>query len=349
MARWGKILALGLLWAIGGWASHASGDSFAGGGASFHWGSTSVDSQFQFSWGLERINAPEAWRTTQGNESVIVAVLDSGIDRSHPSLEGRLWSNLGEIPHNNIDDDQNGYVDDIHGWDFQDGDADSLSGTNIYKHGTFTAGLIAALSNETGIAGVAPNVVLMDVRILDSGNRFKYREWPQLTSAIYYAMDNGADVINLSIFSNERPPNTFHQAIIEAVEAGIIIVGATGNNSSSVQYPGKYNEVIAVSAIDKDNQIAIYSNSGIETEFAAPGSDVESLLPNNGFGTSSGTSWATAHVSGAVALLLSHRSDTSLDHIRQILRNSIADLGEAGFDKYFGYGLIDAAAMLLNN
>lgn len=346
MAGWVRLLGLVLLWAIGVWASTTTEDSFVGAGASLLFGLSTTQPDSEYGWGIERINAPQAWQTTQGSEDVIVAVIDSGIDRSHPALSGRLWINDDEIPNNGLDDDLNGYIDDLHGWDFQDDDADSLTGSSIYHHGTFVAGLIAALNTKPGISGVAPNVVLMDIRILDSRNRFKHREWPQLTAAVRYAIDNGADVVNLSIFSNALPPNEFHQAIIDAVNAGIVVVGAVGNSSSSVQYPGRYDEVIAISAIDRSNAIASYSNSGPETEFAAPGTDVESILPNGSFGTSSGTSWATAYTSGSIALLLSLRPDLSPEEIKAALRSSAEDLGPNGFDDSFGFGLIDAAAIL---
>ena len=178
-------------------------------GANIGTQSTAPQPSSSFSWGLEKIHAPEAWQTTRGSEEVIIAVLDSGIDYLHPELQGRLWRNIYEIPNNHIDDDNNGFVDDIHGWDFQDDDNDTLSGSAIHYHGTFVAGLIAAQVNETGIAGVAPNVQLMDLRILDHRNRFKRRDWPALTEAVHYAIDHGANIINLSIFSNEEPPLGF--------------------------------------------------------------------------------------------------------------------------------------------
>ena len=321
-------------------------NQIAGAGANIDTHTTAPEPSASFSWGLERINAPRAWQTTRGSEEVIVAILDSGIDYQHLDLADSIWTNTDEIPNNGIDDDANGYVDDINGWDFQDSDNDSLSGSLIHYHGTFVAGLIAAQVSETAIAGVAPNVQLMDLRILDRRNRFKRRDWPSITSAVHYAIDNGAQVINLSIFSNEEPPVEFHNALRRAIAQNVVVVGATGNSAPEVQYPGRYDEVLAIGAIDAENNIATYSVAGPQVAFVAPGSSVDSLMPNNTYGNSSGTSWSAAYVSGAIALLLSVHPDISRREIMDSLIMSSEDLGSAGPDEDFGYGLIDAEKLL---
>jgi len=321
-------------------------DRYVGSGANTQSSEAETSRTGQYSWGLEKINAPEAWQVTQGDHNIIVAVMDSGIDNNHPELSENIWTNLNEIPGNNIDDDNNGYVDDIHGWDFQDNDNFSLSGSALHHHGTFTAGLIAARVNETQIAGVAPNVRLMDLRVLDHRNRFKRKEWPQLTAALNYAIDNGARVINMSFTSNEEPPAEFRNALRRAVASNIVIVGATGNYSPEVQFPGRFEEVLTISAIDQNSEIAPFSVDGPEVDFVAPGVDVESLMPGQSYGMSSGTSWASAYVSGAIALLLSIDPSMSLAEVTQALKQSSLELGTQGRDDIFGYGLINAALLL---
>lgn len=296
-----------------------------------------------FRWGLKKIEVPQAWEVTQGSDDMVVAVIDSGIDRNHPALKGRMWINQDEIPENNIDDDNNGYIDDVYGWDFRDNDNDSLKGTSIHWHGTFIAGLIAANIDSSGIIGVAPHVRIMDLRFLASNNYFWESDWDEFTEAVNYAVDNGAAIINLSIYSYRAPPPDFHRAIKRAVANGIIVVGIAGNDSSSIQYPGKYDEVIAVSAIDKADKLASYSNFGPEVELAGPGTEVNSILPGGRYGRSSGTSLAAAHVTGTIALLLSLHPDLSLPQVREALAHSSRDLGKPGRDERFGYGLVNAA------
>ena len=295
-------------------------------------------------WGLRSLDAPTAWQTTRGSRNTVVAVIDSGIDRTHPALAGRLWQNPNEIAGNGVDDDGNGYVDDIHGWDFRDADNDALSGSPFHPHGTFVAGLIAATVDATGVGGVAPDVRLMDLRFLDARNAFRQGDWPRFTAAVDYAVGNGADVINLSVTARDEPPPAFRQALRRAVDEGIVIVGAVGNRTSHVSYPAKYPEVIAVTAIDAGDRIAYFSNAGPEVELAAPGSRVTSLHPDKGVQSGSGTSFAAAHVSGAVALLHSLNPQLSVVGARRLLHRGARDLGEAGRDERFGFGVADAAA-----
>jgi subtilisin family serine protease len=322
-------------------AERAAGQGGAGGKAQV------LDiADISFRWGLKKIKAPQAWEMTQGLDDIVVAVIDSGIDHSHISLAGRMWINQDEIPKNNMDDDNNGYIDDVYGWDFRDNDNDSLRGTSIHWHGTFVAGLIAANVDPSGIIGVAPQIKIMDLRFLSSNNYFWESDWDKFIEAVNYAVDNGADIINLSIYSYKTPPPDFHQAIKRAIEHGIIIIGIAGNNSSSVRYPGKYDEVIAVSAIDETDRLASYSNFGPEVEIAGPGTDVSSIVAGGGYGRSSGTSFAAAHLTGTIALLLSLHPDLSLAQLRDVLAHSSHDLGSPGRDEKFGYGLVNAANAL---
>jgi len=159
----------------------------------------------------------------------VVAVIDSGIDTSIPQLRESLWINEDEIPDNGIDDDRNGYVDDIHGWDFRDNDNSSLMGSSLHWHGTFSAGIIAARPGETPIVGIAPGVKIMDVRFLNSRNQFLSSDWQTFAEAIDYAVNNGARIINMSVYANGRPPDYFEAALQRAAARGVLVVGITGN------------------------------------------------------------------------------------------------------------------------
>ena len=299
-------------------------------------------SQQPVNWGISRINAPQAWHITHGSKDIIIAWIDSGVDFSIPQLAVSMWVNEDEIPENGIDDDRNGYVDDIHGWDFRDNDNSSLLGTKLHWHGTFTASIIAAWPGDNAIVGIAPGVKIMDLRFLDSKNLFYGSDWKKFAQAINYAVDNGARIINLSVYANAKPPSVLEQAFRRAAQRGVIIVGIAGNDGTAqVSYPGKYDSVIAVSATDRNDQLARFSNYGSEVTVTAPGEKITSLFPGGIAGTSSGTSFAAPHVTGALALILSVNPSMAADQALAILEGSAMDLGSQGRDRQFGYGLIN--------
>ena len=296
-----------------------------------------------FSWNIERIEAPKAWERTAGSQDIVVAVIDSGIDTTLPQLAEKIWINPGEIKGNRIDDDGNGYIDDIHGWDFRDNDSSSLAGSKIYWHGTFVAGIIAAQPGMGKVAGVAPGIRIMDLRFLDSKNRFYGSDWKKFAKAVDYAVDNGARIINLSVYTNGKPPLILEQALHRAVQHGVIVVGIAGNDSEpQVCYPAKYASVLAVSATDRDDHLADFSNYGTEVSVAAPGEKITSFFPGGAVGTSSGTSFSAPHVSGTLALILSCNPDLSPSQAVDLLKQTSVDLGNCGCDCQFGAGLIDA-------
>ncbi|MHA2031438.1 MAG: S8 family serine peptidase [Candidatus Kariarchaeaceae archaeon] len=304
-------------------------------------------------WNLQDVGIPEAWEYTTGSSEIIVAIIDSGVDLTHPDLVNSSWINPGEIPSNGWDDDQNGYIDDIVGWDFcgdnpsEDNDPSPPPSTSASKHGTFIAGLIAGDNDNNLFVGVAPNVKIMNLRFLRSDLGFLFSDWPNLVAAIDYAVDNGAKVINLSLQANGIPPNYVHEAIQRAYAAGVIIVSVTGNNEDHVTYPGNYSEVIAVSATNSSREIAEFSSPGDQNEICAPGKDVYSISGYLSYVvTGSGTSYATPLVSGAIALLLSLNSSLNTTEIRDLLHESSIDLGEIGKDPIFGYGLLNIPALL---
>jgi len=294
-------------------------------------------------WGIRSINATKAWNTTKGSEEVVVAVIDSGIEYSLSSIKDNMWVNEKEIPGDGMDNDENGYVDDVHGWDFWDDDTCAVNGSSINYHGTFVAGIIAATPDETtGIAGVAPGVRLMDLRVLDNQGQLYTTDWSKLVDAINYAIDNGADIINLSIYSTLTPPDFVHESVKQAIESGVLIVGIPGNGGEKVQYFGQWEEILTVGAVDREGSAWNYSNHGSSVDLVGPGVDVLSLTPEGKVESRSGTSFAAAHVAGTAALVLSIQPDLSVSELTEILQESAKDLLEPGYDPKTGYGLVDA-------
>jgi len=340
--RWLTICSTGLfiLWLAFAWTQ----DARVAGGAGTFGGAVPADAAASsLPWGVERIDAPEAWKATTGSSSVVVAVIDSGIDTGVPQLVDRLWTNLGEVPNNGVDDDGNGYVDDVHGWDFRDSDNSALIGSDLHWHGTFVAGIIAAPPESEAVGGVAPGVRIMDVRFLDSKNLFYGGDWKAFTAAVDYAVDNGADIINMSIYADAKPPHSFERALQRAADRGVIIVGISGNRGrDKVCYPGSLSTVLAVSATDQDDRLPYFSNHGEGVAFAAPGEAISSITPGGKAMISSGTSFAAPHVAGTLALILSASPGITPQQALARLAETAVDLGASGHDEQFGAGRIDA-------
>ena len=309
------------------------------------------------------IHTSGAWKITNGSKDVTVAVIDSGIDFSHSELINVAWVNEDEIDDNGIDDDGNGYIDDVNGWDFVFND--SNPGPDfpdyVHWHATFIAGLIAAPLNSLGPVGIAPNVSIMDVRVLNAAN-YAGTTYEGLGDAIRYAVDNGADVINLSLHYYDAN-DTYYDDIQYAVSQNVAVVSITGNTYPPTggreykSYPGGYDEVITVGATDSHgDSISDYSNYGEWTEIVAPvGNDSElrhiySTVPFYTYGTSygwgTGTSFACPQVSAVIALMKSYNSTMPISEMRTILQETATDLYTPGKDIYSGYGLLNASAAL---
>ena len=321
---------------------------------------TPNDPRYSDQWNLKVMNLPKAWNIEQGKPCVTVAVVDSGIQREHPEFHNQLWQNPGEIASNDIDDDENGYVDDINGWDFSD--APSLQGIGDWKkrdnvpddetgHGTQVAGIIGAeANNRIGIAGVAWGCRLMPLRSgfrHISGGAFLQND--DVAAAIVYAADNGADVINLSLGDTV---NAFliQDAVEYAYNRGCILVAAAGNSSEpGAYYPAALEKVLSVAALDRNNQLGS-SNFGASIDIAAPGEEilttdinVDQSTAGLGYGYKSGTSMAAAHVSGVAALLISANSSCSNTEIQQWLTGTARNLS---ITPLVGAGIVDAHAAL---
>lgn len=274
------------------------------------------------------IGAQDAWGVVTGNANVIVAVIDSGIDASHPDLEANIFHNSGETPGNGTDDDGNGLVDDATGFDF---DANTADVTDTIGHGTNLAGVIGAVGNNgVGIAGINWNVKLLPLKITDGAGKASLAA---AVEAINYAIANHAKVINASwVMSLSTPDkiNLLQTAVQNAVSAGIVFVAAAGNNGgqdidATPLFPASFDipGVITVGAVDTDRALASFSNVGAgSVDLAAPGAGILSTAPGGGFVSSAGTSIATSVVSGAAALLFSQKPSLSPAEARTVLMDS---------------------------
>ena len=305
-------------------------------------------------WSLTRIGLPEAWNVTTGSPGIIIAVVDSGLYLGHPDLTGKVWANSGEIPGNQIDDDANGKVDDVHGWHFYQQwtpggyiPAGNAEVTDDYGHGTHVAGIAAAAANNgIGIAGISWGARVMPVKVLDQYGNGWYSD---IAAGIVFAADNGAKIINLSLGGAAASP-TLCRAAAYAHQKGALLVAAAGNAGAAVLYPAACDGVLAVAATDRADQRASFSNYGSQVDLAAPGVDIYSTWPwLDGYFTMSGTSMAAPHVSGVAALVWSRWSAWTDTEVSRRIMETAVDVDASGWDPYTGWGRLDAAAALASS
>ncbi len=267
---------------------------------------TTNDTHFPLQWPLSAIAAPSGWDLAGQAAPVTVAVVDTGVDTSHPDLAGRVWTNPDEIAGNGIDDDGNGYVDDVGGWNFYDWNNQVYNAVDGDSHGTHVAGIIAARrGNGIGIAGVADNARIMPLKFLKPGGGYT----SDAIVAIQYAVDEGASVINAS-WGGTGYSQALCDAIAQAGAAGVTFVAAAGNagadNDTAPMWPSNCptSSLIGVAATGTDDGLAAFSNRGAtKVDVGAPGVDVLSTIPGGGYGYKSGTSMAAPVVSGIAAAL----------------------------------------------
>lgn len=334
-----------------------------------YYGTTGAWGQDQWDlWGLEKLQMEPAWDITKG-AGVLVAVVDTGIDFTHPELAGNTWVNPGEsgpLSGNGIDDDGNGYVDDYRGWDFGNNDNDP---TDDYGHGTHVAGTIAALGNNaSGVIGVAYEAKIMSVKVFEQGSATN----EQLAQGIVYAAANNAKVSNLSFGGCCGRSKVMEDAINYSHDTkNQVVVVASGNASNYVGspeygfYPANVRKAITVGAVDNYDQRVYFSNIGVKLDVAAPGGgfqiDLHNILSLKTSGTNvfypslfvgsnylrlSGTSMAAPHVSGVAALVLAQHPEFTPEQVRQTLRRGALNILAAGFDWETGYGLVNAPGAL---
>ena len=295
---------------------------------------TAQDPYRSYQWHLDDVGAPAAWDLGQTGQGTIVAVIDTGVAAGG----------------------SDGFASLLDGYDFVDDDSNA---DDEHGHGTHVAGTIAqATNNGIGGAGVAPDASILPVRVLGpDGSGYT----SDVVAGILWAVAEGADVINLSLGSTSAS-TAEELALAAAVEAGVLVVAATGNDGfdSSLNYPAAYDDALAVAAVDAAGERTWYSNAGSGVDLAAPGGDTSVDLNNDGYGDGvlqetrsggqwgyyffQGTSMATPHVAGAAALLMG--AGASAEEARELLQDSAVDRGEAGLDTEYGHGLIDVEAAL---
>ena len=274
-------------------------------------------------WGLNAVGAPEAWAAGYTGEGITVAVVDTGVDLDHPDLSANLFVNSGEIAGNGIDDDGNGFVDDVHGYDFAGRDADP---NDVHGHGTHVAGTIAADDNGFGATGVAPDAKILPIKVLgDNGSGSSL----DVAAGIRYAADMGAHVINLSLGGGYS--SAIESAISYAQSIGSFVVAAAGNEYASVpgfpaQFSNSYSNVISVGAYDSQGNSAAFSNgvgSSGAIQVDAPGVGVFSTYVGGRYASMSGTSMAAPHVAGIAALTLSADPTLTSSALRELLVSGV--------------------------
>jgi thermitase len=272
------------------------------------------DPYWSAQWGPQKIEADWAWNTTTGNRSILVAVVDTGIDYNHPDIAANYNAN---------------------GYDWVNNNANPMDDNG---HGTHCAGIIAAvINNSLGVAGMA-QVQIMAEKGLDA-NGTGYED--NLASAIYDAVEKGARILSLS-WGSDQDSQLIHEAIQYAYSQNVLIVAAAGNQASDTKfYPAAYDEVVAVTATDQFDYPAAFSNYGSWIELSAPGVQILSTFPNDSCIQMSGTSMACPHVAGLAALVWSQFPNATRDWVRAQIRYTADDLGSPGFDPFYGYGRIN--------
>jgi len=277
------------------------------------------DPSWSLQWGASKIQADYAWNMTRGERSILVAVIDTGIDWKHPDLTANY------VPL---------------GYDWTNDDPDPM---DDHGHGTHVAGIISAvINNSLGIAGLA-QVQIMAEKALD---RYGYGYEDDLANAIIHAVDQGAHILSNS-WGGDTDSQLIHNAIKYAYDRDVLIIAAAGNmGTSQKMYPAAYPEVIAVTATDESDRRASFSSFGDWVELAAPGVDIYSTVLGYSYGYKSGTSMAAPHVSGVAALIWSCFPNLTSHQVRLHLRHTADDLGNSGFDVYYGYGRVNARKAL---
>jgi subtilisin family serine protease len=269
-------------------------------------------------WNIDRVDAEISWGISTG-DPVKVGVIDTGIDLKHPDLQANIKGGFNAINPLKSPNDDNG-------------------------HGTHVAGIIAALNNSIGVIGVGPNIDLYAIKVLNANGSGYLSD---VIEGLDWAVANGMQVVNMSL-GTSQDVQSFHEAVMNAYNAGVTIVAAAGNSGGAVVYPAAYPEVIAVSATDQNNQIASWSSRGPEVDLAAPGVNIYSTYKGQSYATLSGTSMAAPHVSGAAALVIdTKKCDLNLDNVctpaevQQRLEQTAIDLGTPGKDYLYGSGLVN--------
>ena len=293
-------------------------------------------------WNVGHLRVDTAWDTTRGSSSVLVAVIDTGCERTHADLAANIWVNPGEIPNNSIDDDNDGLVDDVSGWDFVDNDPvpEDTAG-----HGTACAGIIGAVQdNGIGVTGLAPLCKLLPLKACNPAG-YLYDSY--VVPALLYAADRGAKVISMSFYGDDVTPAE-RDAIEYCWAHGALPIAAAGNDFQTYPYyPGAYEHTLAVGSHNSSDLKSSFSNWGSWVDVAAPGEGISTTLPNGGYTTTfAGTSAACPNVAGVAALLFSARPGATHAEVRAAIEDTAIGLAQPPYGAWANYGRVDAQAAL---
>ncbi|MBN2728854.1 MAG: S8 family serine peptidase, partial [Bacteroidales bacterium] len=298
-------------------------------------------------WGLYKINAGMAWDYSLGSSTIKVAVVDNAMQMAHPDLTNAWWTNPGEIPSNGIDDDGNGYIDDVNGYDVADDDNNPNPPSTSFDHGTHVSGTVgASTNNNTGVASIGYGVSVIPVK--STNNTAIPTSVTNGYDGIIYAANCGADVINMS-WGGYSYSTTGQNIINYAYGLGCILVAAAGNDDiTTSHYPSSYNNVISVASTSTNDSKSSFSNYGSDIDVSAPGSFIYSTLPNNTYGYMSGTSMASPMVAGLCGLMLSLNPGLTQSDIQTCLENSCDDIDaqNPSYINQLGAGRINAEAAM---
>ena len=301
------------------------------------------------------MNIVPAWKkydAKSGKRQVIVALIDTGVDITHPELSGSIWTNTGEIPGDGIDNDGNGYIDDVYGWNFYDNNAQVFTGTDD-NHGTHSAGTIAAARNGVGTVGICDPAYVKIMVIKTLGTSSGVGTVSNVVKAIRYAQANGASICNLS-FGTMKYSEELYQAI---KDSGMLFIVAAGNGDASgngysideqPMYPASFelDNIISVANLRFDGQLDRASNYGVRSvDLAAPGNYILSTITGNDYAYMSGTSMAAPMVTGTAAMLYSCDASLSLMDVRNRILQSARPL-ESLSGKVVTGGMLDAGAAM---
>lgn len=276
---------------------------------------TPNDTYFDYQWHHETIESESSWDQSKGSSSIVVAVIDNGIDLNHSDLKNRIVS-----PYDTVND--------------------SSTTLTAGDHGTHVAGIIgSSMDNYLGTAGVAPNTSIMPIDAFYGESAYT----SDVIDAVYYAVNNGADIINMSLGSSSYS-SSFDYAVQYAYQSGVVVIAAAGNSATStMHYPAAYNNVIAVGSTDEYDSLSYFSNYGYWVDITAPGSNIYSTVPYSSYGYKSGTSMASPVVAGVAALVLAEEPSLSNSEVAQRLYDSADYVGSS---YYYGYGRVNARKAL---
>ena len=302
-------------------------------------------------WFLDSLHCTQAWDLARGNASIVIGIVDTGVELAHPDLQANIWTNPGEIPGDGIDNDHNGYIDDVHGWDFGNNDANPNPSSNTAAterwHGTTVAGAASAVTdNGIGIAAPAFNAGIMAVKVAEDND--PEQNIIDSHRGVVYAADQGADIINCS-FGGAGASNVDREAFDYAANEGAVIVASAGNSGTSgSEYPAAYPHVLSVASIEFSGYRSSFTNYGTDVDISAYGENIFTCTINDGYRYASGTSYSSPLTAGILALIRAEHPEWTAEQVREQVRVSALPIDQLnpGFEGLLGFGRADANSAL---